>query len=724
VLLVGVVAQLAASPTARADASAVDIYQAAQDVAAGTGTVTEVDEVQRFIDYTQLEFGVSSSSVAYPTIEGTAASSDPGVQALQSATANAPDGGSIEAASGAELSTAAEELGGIASEGGAIAGGTEGAICLTTVACAAVAGGAVAAVVIGTEVVTIFDDGPAMDAASGSTQGTTNATAEAKVWMQPNGACESWPGVSGSWQRLHYYDPTDGKYDLVNPYYNHTIDGANYVGQWTGSAWFNNNGNNYPGSPIAVPCGTPMPNGGLWVLQLKMPQTPSSAAGWAVAINSAWDENSQIPMSADCGKVFWSPPLPGGPGSQSPWQRVTTTDNTGLPGGSNGITGTGLCPDYPNTMPMKQDTELAYEPQTKAHVGFPRSGTCTTAQYVQCITVPTEPTSSWKSDASAIANLFANGALPNLRQFFDAALGVTDPATGQPYTEPGAVAVPAPSAGETWSQYRTDLANAGFINLQREILTSDTADLDQPASAVTVVSPAPGTAIDTSQAVDVTTNPDAMPQPSQREILLANTLAAQNANVDATNKLDVARSCLELEDAGIPNTDTSGDSGDKSLTNCSSLPIFISGQDVREAADHDLAALGVTTNQWMAGQATSPDWVQLNYRPAPQTPGSPSWKRNLWPCTQTQSSQNCDEYPFYASLQGGGQANPLPNLEPIDGPQNQLQGSLYYNAFAVPCGLVAGQAAGGPAPFLAVPLPDGINLNTMAVCNGHSPTAP
>jgi hypothetical protein len=46
------------------------------------------------------------------------------------------------------------------------------------------------------------------------------------------------------------------------------------------------------------------------------------------------------------------------------------------------------------------------------------------------------------------------------------------------------------AGSETWSQYQTDLANAGFTNVQRQVLPSDTADLDQPADAVTLVSPA------------------------------------------------------------------------------------------------------------------------------------------------------------------------------------------------------------------------------------------
>ncbi len=158
--------------------------------------------------------------------------------------------------------------------------------------------------------------------------------------------------------------------------------------------------------------------------------------------------------------------------------------------------------------------------------------------------------------------------------------------------------VPTPEPGEPWSQYEADLQSLGFTNIQRNVLPSDSVDLDEPASSVTVVDPAPGTPTSAAQAIVVDTNPDgtAMPVATARETSLANTLESQNPGITDQNKLDVARSCLELVDAGTGNTDTSGDSGDQSLTDCSSLPVFISGQDVREAADHDLAALGAISD--------------------------------------------------------------------------------------------------------------------------------
>jgi hypothetical protein len=203
---------------------------------------------------------------------------------------------------------------------------------------------------------------------------------------------------------------------------------------------------------------------------------------------------------------------------------------------------------------------------------------------------------------------------------------------------------------------------------------------------------------------------------TQRVLNLANALETQNpGTIDDNNKLELAQECLELEDAATGNTDTSGDSGDVSFTNCKGLPIFVSGADVREATNHDLAALGWPINDpWMGNQAVNPGWAELEYRPRSEG-GNPKWKNNLWPCTETQSGQNCDEFPFLATAQGGGSASPLPNLEPIDAIQNQQQGS-FYSAFLSNCGISQGST---PPEFLVVPvLPQSSTPTLTNVCNG------
>jgi hypothetical protein len=278
--------------------------------------------------------------------------------------------------------------------------------------------------------------------------------------------------------------------------------------------------------------------------------------------------------------------------------------------------------------------------------------------------------------------------------------------------------VPTPQAGEPWSQYQAALQNLGFTNVQRSILSSDSVDLDEPASSVTVVYPTPGTPATTSQTITVYTNPDNpdMPAATARETSLANTLEAQNPAITDTNKLDVARSCLERVDAGTGNTDTSGDSGDQSMADCSSLPIFISGQDVRQPTDHDLAALGAVNDPNNQGQTVNPAWVLLT-RDVSNKDGS-GWYSGTAPCTlPTPGGMNCDEYPFFSTTQGG----PGANLKYVDGRQNTLQGrrlQAFYDDTNNPavgglhgCNVQAGEQ------FLAIPLPDGVNVNTTWACN-------
>jgi hypothetical protein len=82
-------------------------------------------------------------------------------------------------------------------------------------------------------------------------------------------------------------------------------------------------------------------------------------------------------------------------------------------------------------------------------------------------------------------------------------------------------------------------------------------------------------------------------------------------------------------------------------------------------------------------------------------------------CTAKQTGQDCDEFPFYSSQQGGGLAVPTPSLKAIDGVQNQLQGSKYWS-FLSDCHVRDGD------PFLVVPVhASATTVPTLRVCNGH-----
>ncbi len=168
---------------------------------------------------------------------------------------------------------------------------------------------------------------------------------------------------------------------------------------------------------------------------------------------------------------------------------------------------------------------------------------------------------------------------------------------------------------------------------------------------------------------------------------------AEANQVDDQTARTVTRQCLTYVANALTGLDP--------YQECSSTPIFASGRsDVGEATQHDTEAL-----------AQNPAWVQLNYRPSAENPSYEGWYRSDPVCTAKLSDQNCDEYPFYSTQQGGHLAVPRPSLKAINGPQNQLQGTR-YRSFVAACGLQSGDE------FLAIPIPQSApTVPTLAVCN-------
>lgn len=186
--------------------------------------------------------------------------------------------------------------------------------------------------------------------------------------------------------------------------------------------------------------------------------------------------------------------------------------------------------------------------------------------------------------------------------------------------------------------------------------------------------------------------PATIPDSVWKVTRVAERFAAAN-QVDDQTARTVVRQCLAYVANAMNGLDP--------YEECSSTPIFASGRsDVPEATQHDTEAL-----------AQNPAWVQLNYRPAAENPSYDQWYRYDPVCVAKLPGQNCDEYPFYSTQQGGHLAVPRPSLKAIDGPQNQLQGTK-FNTFRAACGLQSGDA------FLAVPIPESApTVPTVAVCN-------
>jgi hypothetical protein len=135
------------------------------------------------------------------------------------------------------------------------------------------------------------------------------------------------------------------------------------------------------------------------------------------------------------------------------------------------------------------------------------------------------------------------------------------------------------------------------------------------------------------------------------------------------------------------------------LEACRTLPVFVTGSDVAEATNHDLEAI-----------VGHPQWAMLNYEASGAKSGSRSWYQSVPPCNVSgDAGQQCDEFPYWATEQGGPLAPITPSLKYIDGIDNTTQGGKYGN-FVTACALRTGtpqtgaNAVGGTA-FLVVPVP-------------------
>jgi hypothetical protein len=262
------------------------------------------------------------------------------------------------------------------------------------------------------------------------------------------------------------------------------------------------------------------------------------------------------------------------------------------------------------------------------------------------------------------------------------------------------VVEPTTSGGDQWEACTTAVA-AGATTLAILIAVADTPSGEENLywlqSDVQRTTPAPGTP---------TTDEDAKaPRPVPAPLLpsiddLASELTNLNPTLTQGDADAIAHQCLFL----------TGRAGLNGHQQCVQRRIFASGTDVAEATTHDLRAL-----------AHYSPWVQLNYELGSSKPGS-GWQS----CPDQVAGQQCDEYPFFSSEQGGPLAVPEPHLEPIAAFDNLSQGG-HYNAFRSLCGLQTGTPdptglgnSTGGTPFLGIPIPPEWDIPTLKLCNGLS----
>jgi diaminopimelate epimerase len=180
---------------------------------------------------------------------------------------------------------------------------------------------------------------------------------------------------------------------------------------------------------------------------------------------------------------------------------------------------------------------------------------------------------------------------------------------------------------------------------------------------------------------------------------LATEIEAKNSTSELTKEQaeEVTRRCLWYM------SQVSSDASE-----CSRLPIFASGSDFPTATLHDLKAL-----------ATHPTWVRLNYSARKEKLAEEGVKEKWYlgepGCEgSAPEGKSCDEYPFFATEQGGPEATIKPSLEWIVHTDNTEQGSR-YGAFVRSCKMAERSSTG--YAFAAVPIPPSLGMPTTRLCN-------
>lgn len=158
------------------------------------------------------------------------------------------------------------------------------------------------------------------------------------------------------------------------------------------------------------------------------------------------------------------------------------------------------------------------------------------------------------------------------------------------------------------------------------------------------------------------------------------------------------------------------DAGQDGAQRCSELPVFASGADMPDIANHALDAIKLHPTEWSI----------LNYEDGATKQGNRQWYTTtpyVAECTDPYLS--CDEYPFWSTEQGGGNATPTPSLRDVPASQQSVQGG-HLSSFRTKCGLQsAGYDRGGVVlahgdPFISLALPPALQITTQKICNGKS----
>lgn len=175
-----------------------------------------------------------------------------------------------------------------------------------------------------------------------------------------------------------------------------------------------------------------------------------------------------------------------------------------------------------------------------------------------------------------------------------------------------------------------------------------------------------------------------------------------------TDVQTTAKKCIEYVSIAMSALDPSVTAG---AHPCLKFAIFLPGSEVESATQHDYDAIFVAHSP--DGGPAHREWLMLNYVPAATKVGqgfSRDWyNRVTVDCgVATPTAPSCDEYPYFASAQGGN-TTPLPSLRRVDKTHNELEGSR-YGGFIRSCKLQTAQ------PFLVIPMAWDNAPTSKAVC--------
>ena len=218
---------------------------------------------------------------------------------------------------------------------------------------------------------------------------------------------------------------------------------------------------------------------------------------------------------------------------------------------------------------------------------------------------------------------------------------------------------------------KTAMEEAGFANVHLHTLEWKNANLAIAPGDVTTISPAPKTYAELSQEIIITQNPSAEQVENTSEAW-----AEKNPESELTTEQRkvLAAECLKT-----------ADKGGYGLSECDSVPIFIPGSDISTATAHDKQAI-----------ETEPKWIRLNYESAAAKKANGEKRGNVSPgCSGPKEvGEQCDEYPYFASMQGGSTHSP--SLEWVNGEDNANEGNRYAT-FLGKCEIIE------YGPFFVVP---------------------